>query len=135
MFVQIGTAVRHTSHRPALPPKLQAAGARLRAALAAKPFEPLAKKKLAPDALAQQALRFLLDTGEAMEVSRELVMQTESYARARAGIVIFLRERSEATASDLRQHLNTNRRVIIPLLEKLDRDGVTRRQGDARVLR
>jgi selenocysteine-specific elongation factor len=69
------------------------------------------------------------------EVSGELVMQTESYARARAGIVKFLSERGEATASDLRQHLNTNRRVIIPLLEKLDRDGVTRRQGDARVLR
>ena len=134
-FVKTGTAVRHTSHRLALPPKLQAAGAKLRAALAAKPFEPPAKKELAPDVLAQQALRFLIDTGEAIEVSAELVMEAGSYGRARAGIVKFLRQRGEATASDLRQHLETNRRVIIPLLEKLDRDGVTRRKGDARILR
>jgi len=31
--------------------------------------------------------------------------------------------------------LGINRRVIIPLLEKLDRDRVTMRQGDLRVLR
>jgi len=35
----------------------------------------------------------------------------------------------------LRQHLNTNRRVIIPILEKLDKDGVTLRQADSRVLK
>jgi selenocysteine-specific elongation factor len=134
-FAQTGTAIRDASHRPALPPKLQAAGTTLRAALTAKPFEPPAKKELAPDALAQQALRFLLETGEAVEVAPELVMSAEHFTKAREAIVKFIRQRGRATASELRQFLNTNRRVIIPLLEKLDRDGVTRRDGDNRVLR
>jgi selenocysteine-specific elongation factor len=46
-----------------------------------------------------------------------------------------LRAHSQATASELRKALGTTRRILIPLLEKLDRDGVTRRQGDVRVLR
>jgi len=134
-FAQSGASIRDTSHRPALPPKLQTAGTTLRAALSAKPFEPPARKELAPDALAQQALRFLLDTGEAVEVAPELVMSAEHFAKAREAIVKFIRQRGRVTASELRQFLNTNRRVIIPLLEKLDRDGVTKRDGDNRVLR
>jgi selenocysteine-specific elongation factor len=133
-FAQVGTALRHESHRPALPPKLQAAGAKLRAALAAKPLEPPSRKELTPDVLAQQALRFLLETGEAAEIGPDLVMLTEHYVRARDLIAQHLR-RGPASASDLRQCLGTNRRVIIPLLERLDREGLTLRQGDQRVLR
>jgi len=38
------------------------------------------------------------------------------------------------TIGQLRQELQTSRRVIVPLLERLDRDGVTRRVGDKRTL-
>jgi selenocysteine-specific elongation factor len=134
-FVPSGTTIRHEAHRPALPPPLQAAGTRLRAALDTKPFEPPARKELARDAVAQQALRFLLDTGEAAEISADLVMLAEHLASAREAIRRHLQQHGTATASDLRQLLGTNRRVIIPLLERLDRDGLTVRRGDARVLR
>jgi selenocysteine-specific elongation factor len=134
-FRQIGTEIRHAAHRPALPPGLEAAGSSLRAALAAKPFEPPARKELTANPLSQQAMRFLLETGEAIEVGPELVMLTEHFARAREKIRQLLRERGPTTASDLRQALGTNRRVIIPLLERLDRDGITHRQGDHRILR
>jgi selenocysteine-specific elongation factor len=45
-----------------------------------------------------------------------------------------LRKKRSATASELRQALNTSRRVIIPLLEKMDTKGITRRDGDKRML-
>ena len=47
----------------------------------------------------------------------------------------FLREHTTATASEVRQALGTSRRIVIPLLERLDKDGVTRREGDKRRLR
>jgi selenocysteine-specific elongation factor len=134
-FVQAGTAIRHSGHRPALPPALQAAGTRLRAALAAKPLEPPGKKELLADPQAHQALRFLLDTGEAVEVGPDVVLLTEHFHRARELVCDCLRQRGPATASELRQFIGTNRRVVIPLLERLDRDGITVRQGDQRVLR
>jgi selenocysteine-specific elongation factor len=134
-FTQSGTAIRQTQHRLALPPQLQAHGARLRNALATKPFEPPTRKELAPDAASQQALRFLMQSGEAVELDADTTMLTESYAKATQLIRAHLQRTGGATASELRQMLNTNRRVIIPLLERLDREGVTVRQGDKRVLK
>jgi len=134
-FVQTGAIIRAARHRPALPPQLQAAGDRLRVRLAEKPFEPPARKELCPDAASQQALRFLVQNGEAIELSDDTVLGTEGLARARDSIRHFLQQRGAATASDLRQFLGTSRRVIIPLLERLDREGVTVRRGDQRVLK
>ena len=47
----------------------------------------------------------------------------------------FIREHGPATVSDLRQALGTSRRVVVPLLEYLDRTFVTLRQGDKRTAR
>jgi selenocysteine-specific elongation factor len=44
------------------------------------------------------------------------------------------RHRAPATVSQLRQELQTSRRVLVPLLEKLDRERATRRVGDQRIL-
>jgi selenocysteine-specific elongation factor len=132
-FAQVGAAVRHESHRPALPPAWQAAGARLGAALAAKPFEPPPRKEL--ERISQPALKFLLTTGEAVEISEDTVMLAGHFTRAVEIIRQYLRSHGSATASELRQALGTSRRVIIPLLERLDRDGVTVRLGDRRKLR
>jgi selenocysteine-specific elongation factor len=134
-FAQSGTAIRSSAHRLALPPQLQAHGTRLRSALSAKPFEPPTRKELAPDAASQQALRFLVQSGEAIELDADTVMMAESYAKAMQLIKSHLEKTGGATASDLRQLLTTSRRVIIPLLERLDREGVTLRQGDKRVLK
>ncbi len=133
-FVQAGAMIRRAGHRPALPPRLQTAGARIRTALAAKPFEPPPRKALAPAAAAPEALRFLLQTGEAVDVGADVVMLAEHWARATAVVREFLQAHGRATASALRQALGTSRRVVIPLLERLDREGVTAREGDQRVL-
>jgi len=133
-FAQAGVAIRRLAHQPALPPHLQAVAARLRAALSAKPLDPPSRKELAPEALSQQALRFLLATGEAVEISPEVVLSAEGWQRAVSLIKEQLAARGGATVSDLRQALGSSRRVMVPLLERLDREGVTRRQGDQRLL-
>ena len=134
-FAQEGVAIRRTTHRPALPPHLQAAGAKVRAALAARPLEPPSRKELAPDAPTQQALRFLLQTGEAIELGDGVVLTSDDFDRATERVKEFLRQHGPATASELRQALGTSRRIVIPLLERLDKDGVTRREADRRSLR
>ncbi len=134
-FKQVGTAIKRGTHQPALPPNLQASGRRIRDALAAKPFEPPSKKELAHDALGQQALRFLRETGEVVELSDELVLQRDAFHQMKEVVAEFIRAHGPSTVSDLRQKLGTTRRVIMPLLERLDRDGVTLREGDRRTLR
>lgn len=134
-FVQVGSAIRRVKHRPALPPLLQAAAAKLRATLEAQPFDPPSRKQLAPDPVSQQALRFLIETREAVEINAEVVMAAENLKRGTELIRQYIRAKGPATVSQLRQELGCSRRVVVPLLERLDRDGITLRTGDARTLR
>ena len=134
-FVRAGLLIRHVEHRPSLPRHLQEAGAKLRASLALKPFDPPSCKELLRDAVSQQAMRFLIETGEAVELNNDVVMGAESEKQATELICQFIREHGPATVSDLRQTLGSSRRVIIPLLEKLDRAQVTTRINDKRALR
>ena len=134
-FARSGNAIRRVAHRPALSPQLQSASARIRTVLAAKPFDPPSRKDVAPDVASQQALRFLIESGEVFEVSSEIVLAAESAKRATEMVREFIRSHGPATVSELRQMLGNSRRVALPLLERLDRDGVTLRQGDKRSLR
>ena len=134
-FVRAGAAIRRASHRPALTPQLQAAGGKIRAMISAKPLDPPSRKDLAPDAASQQALRYLVQSGELVEINVEIVMSAEAVKQATTMVRDFIRKHGPATTSDLRQMLGNSRRVAIPLLERLDRDGITVRQGDRRALR
>jgi selenocysteine-specific elongation factor len=134
-FASHGAFVRRAEHRPALPPELHAAGQRLRAVLTGHLLDPPNRRELAPDLGSQKALRFLVQSAEVIELDADTVLSVSAFNQARDRIRVFLKQRVRATASDLRQLLGTSRRILIPLLEKLDRDGVTRRDGDFRVLR
>jgi selenocysteine-specific elongation factor len=133
-FVRTGETIARATHRPSLPPQFQADADRIRAVLSEKKFDPPSRAQLAPDATSQQALRFLRNGGEVVELSAEVVLATEQFAKMRETTVAFLRENKSGGASELRELLGTSRRVIIPFLERLDREGVTRRIGDKRVL-
>jgi selenocysteine-specific elongation factor len=133
-FIRSGETIARETHRLSLPPQLQSAAARIRAALEAEKFDPPSRAELAPDATSQQALRFLRDHGDIVEINGELAIGSAEFVKMRDAIIAFLSERRSAGASELRQLLGTSRRVIIPFLERLDRDGVTRRIGDRRVL-
>lgn len=134
-LIRDSTTIRDRTHRPSLPPTLQAAGSRVRSLLGAKPLEPPARKEIAAEPLAAQAIRFLLDSGEAVSIGPDLVLLSEAVVRARDCLRQHIAQKGPATASELRQLLSTNRRVIIPLLEYFDREGFTIREGDRRRLR
>jgi len=77
----------------------------------------------------------LIKTGEIVEISAEVVLAAESLKRMTELIRQYIQDNGPATVSQLRQELACSRRVIVPLLERLDRDGVTLRNGDTRKLR
>jgi selenocysteine-specific elongation factor len=134
-FTRSGSIVLRASHRARLPEPLRAAGETLRRALAAQPLEPPSRKELTPDAATQRALKFLIDSGEVVEISADLVLSASAAAQATASVKAFLAKHGPATVSELRQSLGSSRRVVVPLLEYLDRTFVTVRHGDKRALR
>jgi selenocysteine-specific elongation factor len=134
-FVRAGSTIARASHRASLPPDLQAAADKICAALTAKPFDPPGRKEFANDRHQQQAMRFLIEQGEIIDISEEIVLLRESFEQMRTTVSDFISVNGPATASQLREKLGSSRRVIIPFLEYLDRTGVTQRQGDLRQLR
>jgi selenocysteine-specific elongation factor len=133
-FVRKGSAMARTSHQPVLPARLQPVEGKIRAALLQKPFDPLPRREIELERGAQHVLRFLIESGEVIEVGSDVVLLRENFERMRARITEFISKNGPATVSELRQALESSRRIMVPLLERLDRDGVTRRVGDKRVL-
>lgn len=133
-FRQEGAIIRRRRHQLSLPPQLQKAGAEIRAALAAKPFDPPSQRMLASSAQAEAALRFFFQTGEIIRLNGDVVISSSAFAEMKERIVAAL-SNGAVSASELRQVIGTTRRILIPLLERLDRDGLTKRDGDRRRLR
>jgi len=132
--IRVGDVIKRVGHQPALPPELQGPGAAIRRELAAKPFDPPSRRELAPNAPSQQALRFLINNGEVIDVGDEVLLSKDAFQKMRDNVMDFIHRHGPATVGELRQSLGSSRRVMIPFLEKLDREGVTRRVGDKRTL-
>lgn len=134
-FAKDGEAIKKTAHQAALPPALAEAGKRILDALIDNPLDPPNPKELAPTPADQKALRFLIQSGEVISLDEKAVLAKSAYDSLRAAVIASVQSRGQATASDIREDTKTTRRFLIPLLEKLDKEGVTRRQGDLRTLR
>ena len=130
--VQRGTILAEAGFQPSLPDDIRSAAQSIERALAQEPLNPPGRGELAIDASTSRALSFLVRSGTATELSDKVVILTSAYEQACAEVLAFIKNQGQATASDLRQHLGTTRRVIMPLLERMDAEGRTRRNGDFR---
>ncbi len=107
---------------------------KIREALSQKPFDPPPRREIEPDRGARHVLRFLIESGEVIEVGPDAVLLRGNLERMKARIIEFISKNGPTTVSELRQALESSRRIMVPFLEQLDRDGVTRRVGDKRML-
>jgi selenocysteine-specific elongation factor len=134
-FVRKGSVMARTSHRPTLPVHFQSIEKRIREALIRQPFDPPSRKTIESDPQARQVVRFLIENGDVTELAADVVLLRESFERMKSQVAEFISKNGPATVSQLRHTLGSSRRVVVPLLERLDREGTTRREGDRRRLR
>jgi selenocysteine-specific elongation factor len=86
--------------------------------------------------IARKVLGQLAAEGLAVRVSSEMHFSAQAMAGAKTALVTHLEANpGGASAADLRDALGVSRKYAIPLLEYFDAQGVTRREGDLRVLR
>src|SRR5262245_24999303 len=133
-FVRKGSVVARTSHRPTLLAHLQPVEKRIRETLTGQPFDPPSRKAIEWDPRARQVVRFLIENGDVTELALDVVLLRESFERMKSQVAEFISKNGPATVSELRQALGSSRRIMVPLLERLDREGVTIRVGDKRCL-
>ncbi|MEW5702523.1 MAG: selenocysteine-specific translation elongation factor [Candidatus Zixiibacteriota bacterium] len=83
---------------------------------------------------ARAILGFWISTGRVLALGDGVILTTELYAAVREKVREALRTQPSLTAGQLRDLLGTTRRYAVPIGEALDREGITRRVGDVRVL-
>lgn len=123
---------------PELPPQLAQAVRAVTEALRGgglAPPGPAELARLVPGRIDVVAiLQYLAATGVAVAVADGIWLHEDAVAVAAKTVTDFLRTAGEATMSQLREQLGTSRKYAVPLLEHLDRLGITRRRGDVRTL-
>lgn len=77
----------------------------------------------------------LIQSGDLIRVSEEIVVSAETMALAKTTIADAFKAQGPLTAAQIKDALGTTRKYAIPLLEHLDREGFTRRDGDVRSIR
>lgn len=131
-FVQDGNVLRRAAHVSELPEALAGASEKIREMLNENPFEPPARKELLQLPKAAEIVKFMIESGDAVQIGPELVMSGIAYAEVIVRVRAHIEANGPATVSDLKNAIGTTRRVMVPLAEKMDRDRVTVRVGDKR---
>jgi selenocysteine-specific elongation factor len=135
--VEAGTAVRLPDHAVRLSPSQEALAGRLQERLRATPLAPPTlpelRAELGPE-LDDELLGALVGLGQVVRVGDDLLFDAATYREMVHTIVDHLRQREALTVAEARDLFGTSRRYVLPLLEQLDRERVTRRRGDERVL-
>ncbi|MGJ8696887.1 MAG: selenocysteine-specific translation elongation factor [Verrucomicrobiaceae bacterium] len=126
--------VCHESHALELPPELEAPAAQIIATLDSAALNPPLPGELQQTPAHEAAYRFLSRTKQIIPLDPKVTLSKDAYQGAITTVTAFLQKNGQATASELRQELGTSRKVLMPLLERLDRDKITTRNGDHRTL-
>ena len=98
--------------------------------LEAEPFSP--PTDAPPD---DEVLNLLDEQGKVVRVSETVVYSAEAYEQMVGIISEYIRENGEISVANVRDVLGTSRKYALALMDYMDHKRITRRVGDARVLR
>ena len=130
-----GGLVRIPDHRAELSAGQERAVAEYLAALGAEPWSPPTDLTGPGRAVDPELLAYLQERGDVVKVSESVVFAKAAYEDMAARIAAQLRDRGSITVADARDLFGASRKYVLPLLEYLDQQRITRRVGDERVLR
>jgi len=129
-----GATVRLSSHTIRLNPEQQQQTDALLARFHRQPYTtPSVKDSVA--AVGEEVLSMLIDRGDLVQVSPEVLFLPETYEEMVARIRAHIEQEGSITLAQVRDMFGTSRKYAQGLLEHLDEMGVTKRVGDKRVLR
>lgn len=130
VVVEDGPVVRLAGHSRRLTAIQEQAVQTYLRSLEAHPFSPPTEP--VPDA---EILALLVDGGRVVRASDTVIFAASAYAEMTKGVMERIEASGPITVGDVRDMFGTSRKYALALLEHLDRQRVTRREGDARVLR
>ena len=131
-LVRTGSEVRLASHRVALEDRKEEVERLVEVVVQREPTPP-SIAELQSEGFSREMVEAAARAGLLVRISPELVLSPAFVERARN--TIEERATQGITVSTFRELMGTSRKYALPLLEWFDQHGVTRRDGDLRVLR
>ena len=98
--------------------------------LESDPFSPPTDQAIDPELVA-----YLVDGGRIVKVSESVVFSALAYREMVDRVVSYIKAQGKITVAEGRDLLDASRKYVLPLMEHLDQQRVTRRVGDERFLR
>jgi selenocysteine-specific elongation factor len=125
-----GAYLRTPDHQVSLTPEMEKQASDYVAALEREPYSPPTDQSVDREILA-----VLADQGKVVKINDSIVFAAPAFQEMRDRIIGHLKAQETITVAETRTMFNTSRKYVLPLLEYLDQQQITRRVGDERVLR
>ena len=130
-----GEAYSLAEHKPSLPSAWTGEAERLWKTLADGGVQPPVREELeAASPHGSAIVAYWVAEGHAVSLGDGVVLTSAAFEQAKTRVIEALQQGKSLTAGQLREVLQTTRRYAVPILEALDRAGITHRVGDERVL-
>ncbi len=134
-IVERGATLALPGHEPRLSEDQEARWARARTALGHDPSRPPSAAQLESDfGLDRELVVALAERGDLVRIGTDTVFLPDAVSHFAAAVVEELVARGSITVARARDLSGSSRKHVLPLLQLLDDQGLTRRQGDDRVL-
>ena len=125
-----GAVVRSPGYQATMTPAQERAAQAYVAQLHANPFSPPTDADVSPELLA-----LLIDRKQVVKVDGSVVFSADAYGKMVDAVTKHIQDTGSITVAEARTLLNSSRKYVLPLLEYLDQQRITRRTGDTRTLR
>lgn len=129
-----GKGIAHPKHRLTLPEEIATIAQSIISQLDRDGLNPPNKSDIITTPQQDQAIKFLIRSGQVIELDPKIVITSRALDMAIEKVRQFIQLHGQATASELRQQLDSTRKIVMPLLEHMDSMGVTRRNDNYRSL-
>jgi selenocysteine-specific elongation factor len=83
----------------------------------------------------EDILNFLIDKGRLIRVSDGIVFSSDAFNEMLDGVRSYISRHGEITVGDFRDLFQTSRKYALGFMDYLDQQQITKRVGDARILR
>ena len=123
-------SLRLPDHQITLTPKMEEEASAYLKSLQKDPYSPPSDQKVS-----SELLGVLIDQGKVVRVTDGVIFDASAYREMTERIVQHLKDQGNITVAEARTMFNSSRKYILPLLEHMDQQQITRRAGDERVLR
>ncbi len=82
----------------------------------------------------REVLNYLVQSGEVVEVGDGILFKADDFQKIKDIVISHIKQYGGVEVKDIKNALGLTRKYTIPILEYLDEKGITRREGDKRIL-